>query len=88
MFGRTMIKSKKYLLLAVIKNNTYHCGVYSKNGSNETITDINTNSIFYKLENFVNSIIDTNPGDELKVCLYYNENKKRWRSVKYLLKKV
>lgn len=87
MFGKTMIKNKKYILLAVIKNDKYYCGIYSNNGIDESITDINTGTIFYNIKKFVNSILKTDFKNELKECLYYNENKKRWRSVKYILKK-
>ena len=87
MFGKTMIKNKKYILLAIIKDDKYHCGIYSNNGINESITDIDTGSIFYNIRDFSNSILKTDTNNELKECLYYNENKKRWRSVKYILKK-
>ena len=83
MFGKKMIKPKKYILLSVIKNDIYNCGIYS----NDTITTINTGDIFYNLEDFVYSILKTKSGKEWKECLYYNENKKRWRSVKYITKK-
>jgi hypothetical protein len=88
MFGKTTFKDKKYLLLSVFKNDIYHCGIYSNCGVNETITSINSGEIFHNLEDFVNSIVDGITENEWKTCLYYNESKKRWRSVKYLLRKV
>lgn len=87
MFGKNAIKSKKYLLLSVRKNDIFYCGIYSNNDIYETITSINTGYIFYNLEEFVNSILEIKTGNAWKDCIYYNENKKRWRSVKYLLKK-
>ena len=87
MFGKTAIKSKKYHLLSVRKNDICYCGIYSNNGIEETITSINTGDIFYNLEEFVNSILETKTENEWNDCQYYNESKKRWRAVKYLLKK-
>lgn len=87
MFGKEALKVRKYLLLSVHKNDICHCGIYSNCGKNETITTINTCEIYHNLEDFVNSIIETKSNDEWTTCLYYNESKKRWRSVKYLLKK-
>lgn len=90
MFGKTFIKDKKYLLLSINKNDIYYCAVYSKNSKyskNETITSVNTGEIFYNLKDYVNSILETKSKNEWKDCLYYNENKKRWRSIKYILMK-
>jgi hypothetical protein len=88
MFGKNAYKNRKYLLLSICKNDIYHCGIYSNCGNSETITSINTGNIFYNLEDFVNDILETKSKNEWKDCLYYNETKKRWRSVKYLLKKI
>lgn len=88
MFGKEAFKIKKYMILAVPKNDIYHCGIYNNSNLTEAITSINTGDIFHNLKDFVNSIQETKYGNEWKVCLYYNESKKRWRSVKYLLKKV
>lgn len=86
MFGKSMIKKKNYLLLSVRKNNIQYCGIYNFDGTDEIITTITNGDIFYNLEDFVNSISKSD--NHWKDCLYYNEVKKRWRSVKYLLKKL
>jgi hypothetical protein len=88
MFGKVLLKPKKYLLLAVCKNDIYHCGVYSNIYNCETITSINEGYTFNNLKDFVDTILETKSENEWIDCLYYNETKKRWRSVKYLLKKM
>lgn len=88
MFNKPFIKDKKYCLLAVFKNDMYHCASYNKDSEyNEVITSINTGEKFYSLQSFVQSILGLKSVNEFKECLYYNSSKKRWRSIKYLLKK-
>jgi hypothetical protein len=87
MFGKPFIKNRQYCLLAVRKNNILHCASYNKDDNyNEIITSINTGEKFYSLACFVRSIIGLQSINEFKECLYYNQNKKRWRSIKYILK--
>lgn len=88
MFGKSLIKDKKYITLAVRKNDILHCGIYTKYlGNFEMITSIETGEIFDSIKSFVVSIIGLYSKNEYKECLYYNETKKRWRSVKYILRK-
>jgi len=87
MFDKTAYKNKNYRLLAVNKNNICYCGIYSNCNNKETITAINSGIVYYNLKDFVNSILETKSENEWKDCLYYNETKKRWRAVKYLIKK-
>lgn len=85
MFGRPFIKNRQYCLLAVFKNGVYYCASYNKDDDNtEVITSINTGEKFYSLKGFVESIIGLNSVNEFNECLYYNYDKKRWRSLKYL----
>jgi hypothetical protein len=80
------MKHKNYLLVAVRKNDILYTGSYT-NSSKSLITSLNTGEVYYNLKDFVNSILEEETKNEWKDCLYYNETKKRWRSVKYLLKK-
>lgn len=86
MFGKSFIKDKKYCLLAVFKNGVYHCASYNKDINCEVITSIDTGEKFYSLDSFVKSIIGLKSVNEWNECLYYNNSKNRWRSVKYLYK--
>jgi hypothetical protein len=86
MFGKVTMKHKNYILVAVKKNDIMYCGSYD-NHKKETITSLTTGEVFYDIKDFVNSILQEKTENEWKDCLYYNETKKRWRSVKYLLKK-
>lgn len=86
MFGKSLIKDKKYLILAIRKNNILHCGVYTKSHDNfEIITSIETGEIFDSIKSFVISVIGLYTKNEYKECLYYNETKNRWRSIKYIM---
>ncbi len=87
MFGMKVMKNKSYILVAVQKNGIMYCGSYDNHKTKETITSLNTGEVFYDIKDFVNSILQEKTENEWKDCLYYNETKKRWRSVKYLLKK-
>jgi|688.fasta_scaffold2198282_1 hypothetical protein len=87
MFGKPFIKNRNYCLLAVRKNNILHCASYDKDDdNNEVITSINTGEKYYSLSCFVRSVIGLKSINEFKECLYYNHNKKRWRSIRYILK--
>jgi hypothetical protein len=89
MFGKPFIKDRKYCLLAVFKNNIYHCASYNKDDDYcEVITSINTGEKFYSIKGFVESILGMKSVNEWDECLYYNSNKNRWRSIKYLLKNI
>ena len=88
MFGKSVIKDRKYYLLAVYKNEIYNCASYNKDDEYcEIITSINTGEKFYSLKSFVDSILGLRSVNEWDECLYYSKNKNRWRSLKYLLKK-
>ena len=88
MFGKSLIKNKKHRLLAVCKNNIYYCASYDKDDDYyDVITSINTGEKFYSLAGFVQSIIGLKSVNEFTECLYYSSSKKKWRPVKYLLKK-
>jgi hypothetical protein len=88
MFGKPFIKNKNYLILAVRKNEVLYCGSYTKNQNYEYITSLDTGEIFHSLKEFVVNVIGFHSKNEYKECLYYNDTKKRWRSVKYILKKT
>jgi hypothetical protein len=89
MFGKSLIKNKKHRLLAVRKNNIYYCASYDMDNDDycEVITSINTGEKFYSLASFVQSIIGLKSVNEFNECLYYSNNKKKWRPVKYLFMK-
>ena len=88
MFGKQVIKNKKHRLLAVYKNNIYYCASYNKDSNYcEFITSINTGERFYSLKSFTKSILGLKSVNEWDECLYYSYDKKKWRAVKYLIKK-
>ena len=88
MFGKHLIKNRKHRLLAVYKNEVYHCASYDKVSDYcEIITSINTGEQFYTLKSFTQSLSGLKSVNDWNECLYYSNEKKKWRPVRYLFKK-
>ena len=87
MLGNHRIKKRSYYLFAVLKHNIMHCGTYSTNGVNDTITSVETGEIFHSIHDFVYSVYGMNTKNEFYNCYYYSEFRNRWRPIRYIVVK-
>jgi hypothetical protein len=88
MLGNLRIKKHSFYIFAVCdEDDILHCASYINEYGKEYIISIETGEKFYSLYTFAIKVLGKTSIDEYKKCFYYSENREKWRSIKYILKK-
>jgi len=75
-----------YLLLCIYDKGEYKTASYNKGTDGEYITSIITGERFYSLYDYIISIKGMNYFDEMYSVIFFDEDRKDWFPVKFLLK--